>query len=223
MNVWTVAGVVVLGYLTAAPTPVLACESNRGSVTDVSTMWAAPATRLDVGASALPRHRAEGAAMQLGATVAQLRVSLDIQLTPAGTGAVDCWRAALHVRLQLEPHQIYVAKEFAADECARDEVTRHEQRHASVNQRTLAAAQSEVRKLLRESLDGRLARGEFSTVHEWLYGGVSATVLKLANSTFELGHVQHREIDSEAEYKRLSSVCGGRLVPLLLAGRHGGT
>jgi hypothetical protein len=146
----------------------------------------------------------------LGLTISRVEWRSEITVRSRGPqgGPVCAVPAEVRLRLVQAEHTIRLAREVPPGGCLAGEVLAHERRHAEVNRRTLREASSELRSIARAWAARAEKRasdaGAAALALQDELGEVLDPVLDRLRTARDAAHAQ---IDSQAEYRRLSRVC----------------
>jgi hypothetical protein len=150
---------------------------------------------------------------------------LDARLAAAEVELADGGSCAVPQRIDLVlrfvRREMRIASETRADPCVEQEVEAHERRHVALDDAMIAAfrpvLEARVRALA-HALPPAEA-GSFEEAKARLSDRLRNGVRAIYDEFEEMRHRRHRdEIDTEAEYARVKTMCGGR-APALVARR----
>ena len=147
----------------------------------------------------------------LGLTTSRVEWQSEIETRYRSTAGGVCARpAVVALNLVQTEHLVRIAHEIRPGSCLYREVAAHERRHVAVNRRTLHAAAARARAAA-EAWAAR-AEGRGATLDaamESLQQGLRRAIEPALAAMRRAREASHREIDSLAEYQRLSRVCEG--------------
>jgi len=208
------------GAATLSPEWAAECEARLPATqVDVKVVSAPVTYSTSLGVSDLTRRQnpppAKGS-RTLGLTERRARTQIDGQhsLLTRPSEPLACLRPKVTVTLSLEPHTVFVAREFAAGSCAYHHIADHEMKHVQVNHLALTRTAAALRNELKSSFGNRVFYGtpdELETnldqhLKDWM-DWVTAEMDK----TLRL----HQDIDSPQEYARNNTACGGEISRIL--------
>lgn len=147
----------------------------------------------------------------LGLTTSRVEWQSEIETRYRSTGGGVCARpATISLNLVQTEHVVRIAREIPRDGCLWREVAAHERRHVAVNRRSLRRAAAQA-KAAAEGWGAR-AEGRGATLDEAMAGlqqGLRRAIEPALAAMRSARESAHREIDSPAEYERLSRACPG--------------
>ena len=150
----------------------------------------------------------------LGLTRGKTRVRFLIQTDRYvdRSGRWECASPKITVTYGFNPLAVYIAKEFPKGSCAYDEVLKHEMRHVDANRAHLAAIEPKIREaLVKRFVTGDYWRGAVGSSTKQLQRERDARWLPFIRREIDRGTAAQAEIDSPAEYQRVSQACGGEI------------
>lgn len=172
----------------------------------------APTLSADSGTAAL--HAATGLPQgarlhHLGLTISRVEWGSEIETRwRQGAGAVCARPARLGLRLAQTEHRIRIAREIPAGGCLWQAVEAHERRHVAVNQATLRRAATAMRQAAEAWAPGAVATGpDAEAAVARLQEGLRQAIEPALAAMRAAREAAHAEIDSPAEYARLSRIC----------------
>jgi hypothetical protein len=153
-----------------------------------------------------PRHRTIGLTQ---ATVGHTS-KLEFRGLQDGKGKRICVRPSVEVVLTLSPMTVYVASEFAGDNCRRTAIFGHEMRHVAVYKAYVAEIAGTIAADLDRTFGGQLFYFADDAAAQARLSDLLAEHLApvLETSRNELAWRQSA-VDSPAEYDRVANACGG--------------
>ena len=147
----------------------------------------------------------------LGLTTSRVEWQSEIETRYRSTEGGVCARpASVTLTLTQTEHSVRIAREIPKGGCLWREVSTHEQRHVAVNRRSLRQAATQA-KAAAEGW-GAKAEGRGATLDEAMAGlqqGLRRAIEPALVGMRAARESAHREIDSYAEYQRLSRACPG--------------
>lgn len=145
----------------------------------------------------------------LGLTTSRVEWQSEIETRYRSTEGGVCARpAVVTLNLVQTEHLVRIAREIPAGGCLWREVLAHERRHVAVNRQTLRQAGARARTAA--IAWGARAEGRGATLDEamgQLQQGLRRAIEPALAAMRAAREAAHREIDSEAEYRRLSRIC----------------
>jgi hypothetical protein len=221
------AGVPPAPSCPAEAAPLVTARIEPGEVVrrdiGMAEMRADAARVLEAGASGALATRDPLLRHYFGQSFTQTR--LDARLVAAEVELAGGRSCAVPQRIDLVlrfvRREMRIATETHADACVEHEVETHELRHVALDDAVIATSRPLLEARARELARGLLpaAAGSFeeakARLSERLRGGVRAIYEEFEGAR----HRRHRdEIDTEAEYARVKTMCDGR-APALIARR----
>jgi len=146
----------------------------------------------------------------LGLTVSRVEWRSEITVRSRGPqgGPVCAVPAEVRLRLVQAEHTIRLAREVPAGGCLAGEVLAHERRHADVNRRTLREAAAELRAIARAwAARAEMRAPDAGAAAVALQDELEAAIAPMLDRLRAAREAAHAQIDSPAEYRRLSRVC----------------
>jgi hypothetical protein len=145
----------------------------------------------------------------LGLTTSRVEWQSEIETRYRSTDGGVCARpAAISLNLVQTEHLVRIAREIPGEGCLWREVASHERRHVAVNRRSLRQAAAQARAAAEAW--GARAEGRGATLDEAMAGlqqGLRQAIEPALAGMRATRDQAHREIDSPAEYERLSRTC----------------
>ncbi len=129
------------------------------------------------------------------------------------SGATCQHAAKVDVTIGFRNVTVYVAREIPEGSCGFNEVLAHEQKHVEVNRQVLAEFAPVAAERLREYLidHGSFRTNEPELMIAALHDNMQAILNEAATAMNEEDRRRQQQIDSPAEYRRVSASCGGQL------------
>ncbi|MDB5375090.1 MAG: hypothetical protein JWP04_3732, partial [Belnapia sp.] len=145
----------------------------------------------------------------LGLTTSRVEWRSEVETSYRSSESGVCARpAVVTLNLVQTEHLVRVAREIPADGCLWREVLAHERRHVAVNRQTLR--QAGARAQAAAVAWGARAEGHGATLDEamgQLQQGLRRALEPALAAMRAAREAAHREIDTQAEYRRLSRIC----------------
>lgn len=153
----------------------------------------------------------------LGLTQPTLRVDARWRfegIRDSATGQ-SCFRPSVEMTLRYDPVIVYIGREFAIDDCAREFIHAHEMRHVVVHERRLAATGAMLQKELQERMSGQVHVGSRASFETQLSEDMRGYWVPRAERELKEVRAEHDAIDTPEEYARSSTACEGRIGRML--------
>lgn len=153
----------------------------------------------------------------LGLTQRTLRVDARWRfegIRDSATGQ-SCFRPSVEMTLRYDPVIVYIGREFAIDDCAREFIHAHEMRHVVVHERRLAATGAMLQKELQERMSGQVHVGSRASFETQLSEDMRGYWVPRAERELKEVRAEHDAIDTPEEYARSSTACEGRIGRML--------
>lgn len=217
----------VLGTATTSayavnPTPVFKryCEDNL-SRTEIEVVLRRTELQYDLnaGIAELTEKSKNRTNFTLGLTEANYRAKANWKNNSFVDRASQaaCMRPSIRIELSLDPHIVYVAREFPNKTCAFEHVMRHEYQHVRVNETFLKKAAQVVENMLRQEFGNKVYYGRYDDLRNQLSDVIEKSVLPQAQRQFEESRHEHQLIDNPGEYARNAEACNGDIQKVLRA------
>lgn len=151
----------------------------------------------------------------LGLTVAALKLDTNVSGAPLQDTMTRmlCAKPTVDIALRVGPQTVYVAKEFpqtgGSSDCMFWEIAEHELRHVRANQAQAEKVAAELQDNLRKELGTNVYYGTEAELKEMVKDLVNGRWAQWAKQRYDQVQAAHEQIDSPAEYARVSSMCGG--------------
>lgn len=145
----------------------------------------------------------------MGLTTARSHSQIDVRLRGMKVPGGVCVRADVDVQLSYAPMTVYIARELEPGSCGYREVLAHEMRHVAVFRQYLDTSSTHLDAVLRARLPAsqvfRFASMDDAARHfkEDQEGWLAST----AEQTLDAVADEQKQIDTPAEYQRLSRAC----------------
>lgn len=121
-----------------------------------------------------------------------------------------CVRPEIAVQLSMLPMTVYVGREFRDDECRRQAIIEHEQKHVAVYREFLADATATVRDEIAGAYGNVVmyfpGRDQAQREIESALTGYLDPVLQRSSRELKF---RQADVDTAAEYARVAAACGG--------------
>lgn len=132
-----------------------------------------------------------------------------------------CMRVAVGVTIALSPMTVFVAREVAADPCRHAAVRSHEMRHVDVHAAFLRDAPDRLAARLVAADVGRVRHAANALALQEEAAAEVAAILAAAQDV-DRAHLaaMQREVDTPAEYARVSALCDTASVPVRADGER---
>lgn len=124
----------------------------------------------------------------------------------------ECASIALNVEYGFSPMTIYVAREFAKDSCAYNEILQHEMLHVRAFTEHAKNIEQEITETLRQRFQRSTPwRGAAGTSVHKLQAEINDRWIPYLKRMLDKVNVEQRLIDSPEEYARIASSCNGTI------------
>lgn len=153
--------------------------------------------------------------MGLTRTEAQVSVSTATQLLSDRRSGYECLVPKLDVVVQYVPVKIFIGREFRPGTCAYDEILKHEMRHLQIYLDHLPKVEASARAALQQRFAGQPIYAPIGQVKRKLEEEIDSRWMPYLKNAMERVDVQHKALDSPAEYARLSKVCQGEVQSII--------
>jgi hypothetical protein len=153
--------------------------------------------------------------MGLTRTEAQVSVGIATQLLSDRKSGYECLIPKLDVVVQYVPIKIYVGKEFRPGSCAYDEILKHEMRHLQIYLDHLPKVEASARAALQQRFGGQPMYAPIGQVKRKLEEEIDSRWMPYLKTAMERVDLQHKALDSPAEYARLSKICQGEVQSII--------
>lgn len=127
-----------------------------------------------------------------------------------------CLRPQLTIELVLEPHEVYIAREFPKGSCAHQDILRHENTHVAINERKLDQVARDLKAKLRAFFGNQVYYGDVGTLQQQLDEAIATYWVPYAMNRMKEVEADHAALDSPEEYARNSVICDG-IIPKVIA------
>ena len=189
-----------------------------------------PATKIEVRTSASPlsydftksvrhltqRHASGKGQYTLGLTERSIASEMEVKssmLKHKGSSLV-CMRPHVIVTLTLDPHIVYVGREFPEKTCSFNSILQHEQRHVTVNNMALQRTAASMNQALHTSFGNRIFYGDEAEMGAEVRAHIQDWI-KWAESEMRKVDQLHKQIDTKEEYAKNLTVCNGEIPTLM--------
>ncbi len=126
-------------------------------------------------------------------------------------GHPPCLRPTVEVTLHYRTLEVHVAREIAHLACSRAQVLAHEMEHVQAYNRQLAAAGSRLEQELRAHFTRTGYAGDAATLQRQLHALALSRWEPLARIFLREAAEREPDLDTPAEYARLSNSCNGEI------------
>jgi hypothetical protein len=169
------------------------------------------------GVAALDRLSEHSASeITLGLTRAKSLAKVQIELHGLKVPGGVCVRPQVSMQVGYADVLVDLATELQPNTCPYNQVLGHEMRHVGVYRSFLATVQPEMVRLLNERLPApRIYRfGSMAEAGEYFQNAQDQWMSPMAISALDEVASEQAEVDTPAEYQRLSNACGAEILPL---------
>lgn len=133
-------------------------------------------------------------------------------------GEQRCMRPAIEVVLKPGMQTVNVAQEFRSGTCGYQHILDHEHRHVRANLEHIAATGPQLELELRKSFGNTVFYADSPSILEQRLSELLKTGwIPYVDSLLEKGKEAHRQIDTQEEYARNNTVCGGEIARITKA------
>lgn len=148
----------------------------------------------------------------LGLTERAISSQMEVQSTKMKSPGADvvCMRPRVVVTLTLDPHTVFVGREFPEKTCAFNSILEHEQRHVLVNNMALTKTAASLRQALQQSFGNRVFYGEERDLSSAVQAHIQEWISWAEQEMKKVDRL-HKQIDAPAEYAKNQHVCGGEI------------
>ncbi|WEF33654.1 hypothetical protein [Pseudoduganella chitinolytica] len=157
----------------------------------------------------------------LGLTRTESRVQIGLagQMLQDPASGYECVAPKITVQLTYEPVKIYVGSEFPAGTCGYQEILAHEMRHMQAYMAHLPKVEKSVSAALAKRFEGKPLYAPAGTARAALAFEIDSGWLPYIKAEMAKVEAVQAQIDSPAEYARLSRACGGEIQKILVKTR----
>lgn len=161
----------------------------------------------------------------LGLTQTELGYATRLEATGLRDGERGvCMRVKVGVTIAMTPMTVFVAHEVAADGCRHDAVRSHEMRHVDVHAAFLRDAPD---RLVARLVAADVGRVRHAATAEALQQDAAAEVAAIVATAQDVDRAllaaMQRDVDTPAEYARVSALCDTVSVPVRADGMRAGS
>ncbi|MES2933343.1 MAG: hypothetical protein V4805_07635 [Pseudomonadota bacterium] len=156
----------------------------------------------------------------LGLTKMNSRVEMELsgQVLQDRASAYECIAPQIKVSLIYTPMKVYVGKEFPVGSCPYQEILQHELRHVQIYQAHLPKVEATVREALSKAFQAQPLYAPAGQAQRLLQQKMDDGWLAYIQGEMNKVEAQQAQIDTPAEYARLSKTCGGEMQKILGGG-----
>jgi hypothetical protein len=152
-------------------------------------------------------------------TESRVQVGLAGQMLHDPASGYECVAPQIKVQLTYEPVKIYVGSEFPAGTCGYQEILAHEMRHMEAYMAHLPKVEKVVSAALARRFEGKPLYAPAGTARSALAFEIDSGWLPYIKAEMAKVEAVQAQIDSPAEYARLSRACGGEIQKILIKTR----
>lgn len=152
-------------------------------------------------------------------TESRVQVGLAGQMLQDPASGYECVAPQIKVQLTYEPVKIYVGSEFPAGTCGYQEILAHEMRHMQAYMAHLPKVEKVVSAALAKRFEGKPLYAPAGTARSALAFEIDSGWLPYIKAEMAKVEAVQAQIDSPAEYARLSRACGGEIQRILVKTR----
>jgi hypothetical protein len=152
-------------------------------------------------------------------TESRVQVGLAGQMLHDPASGYECVAPQIKVQLTYEPEKIYVGSEFPAGTCGYQEILAHEMRHMEAYMAHLPKVEKVVSAALARRFEGKPLYAPAGTARSALAFEIDSGWLPYIKAEMAKVEAVQAQIDSPAEYARLSRACGGEIQKILIKTR----
>lgn len=152
-------------------------------------------------------------------TESRVQVGLAGQMLQDPASGYECVAPKITVQLTYEPVKIYVGSEFPAGTCGYQEILAHEMRHMQAYMAHLPKVEKSVSAALAKRFEGKPLYAPAGTARSALAFEIDSGWLPYIKAEMAKVEAVQAQIDSPAEYARLSRACGGEIQKILVRTR----
>ncbi|AVR97742.1 hypothetical protein C9I28_20470 [Pseudoduganella armeniaca] len=152
-------------------------------------------------------------------TESRVQVGLAGQMLQDPASGYECVAPQIKVQLTYEPVKIYVGSEFPAGTCGYQEILAHEMRHMQAYMAHLPKVEKTVTAALAKRFEGKPLYAPAGTARSALAFEIDSGWLPYIKAEMAKVEAVQAQIDSPAEYARLSRACGGEIQKILIKTR----
>ncbi|TWI66526.1 hypothetical protein IP91_02344 [Pseudoduganella lurida] len=133
----------------------------------------------------------------------------------------ECIAPQIKVQLTYAPVKVYVGNEFPAGTCGYKEILAHEMRHMQTYMDSLPRVEKTVNAALAKRFGGKPLYAPVGTARSALAFELDSGWLPFIKAEMAKVEALQAQIDTPAEYARLSKVCSGEIQKILIRTRAG--
>ncbi|AXA94506.1 hypothetical protein [Massilia sp. YMA4] len=152
-------------------------------------------------------------------TESRVQVGLAGQMLQDPASGYECVAPQIKVQLTYEPVKIYVGSEFPVGTCGYQEILAHEMRHMQAYMAHLPKVEKVVSAALARRFEGKPLYAPAGTARSALAFEIDSGWLPYIKAEMAKVEAVQAQIDSPAEYARLSKACGGEIQKILIKTR----
>jgi hypothetical protein len=167
-------------------------------------------TRMKGGA--LP---ANGYVLGLTHTESRVQIGLDGPMLQDRASCYECVAPQIKVELTYAPVRIYVGNEFPPGTCGYEVILAHEMRHMQTYMDHLPRVEKIVRDALAKRFEAKPLYAPAGTARSALAHEINSGWMPFIKAEMSKVELLQNQIDSPAEYARLSKACSGEIQNIL--------
>jgi len=163
-----------------------------------------------------------GFVLGLTKTESRVQIGVDGPMLQDPASGYECVAPQIKVELTYAPVRIYIGNEFPAGTCGYEVILAHEMRHMQTYMDQLPKVEKVVRDALAKRFEAKPLYAPAGTARSALTHEIDSGWMPFIKA--EMGKVEllQTQIDSPAEYARLSKACNGEIQNILKKTRRPG-
>jgi hypothetical protein len=156
-----------------------------------------------------------GYVLGLTKTESRVQIGLDGPMLQDPASGYECVAPQIKVELTYAPVRVYVGNEFPPGTCGYEVILAHEMRHMQTYMDQLPKVEKVVRDALARRFEGKPLYAPSGTARSALAHEIDSGWMPFIKAEMNKVELLQAQIDSPAEYARLSKACNGEIQTIL--------